>query len=63
MVAAFSHAAVASPMPTNPVFNPDGNDATGDRTIWFGETTNLMQLNDVRYGWAVGLYRQMRENF
>ena len=41
----------------------DGNDATGDRTIWFGETTNLMQLNDVRYGWAVGLYRQMRENF
>ncbi|MEM6840456.1 MAG: ribonucleoside-diphosphate reductase, partial [Cyanobacteria bacterium P01_C01_bin.120] len=42
---------------------PDGNDATGDRTIWFGETTNLMQLNDVRYGWAVGLYRQMRENF
>ncbi len=22
-----------------------------------------MQLNDVRYNWAVGLYRQMRENF
>ena len=22
-----------------------------------------MQLNDVRYGWAIGLYRQMRQNF
>ena len=50
-------------MPINPIFNPNGNDATGHRTIWFGETTNLMQLNDVRYGWAIGLYRQMRENF
>ncbi|NJN61471.1 MAG: ribonucleoside-diphosphate reductase [Coleofasciculaceae cyanobacterium RL_1_1] len=50
-------------MPVNPIFNPDGNDDTQHRTIWFGETTNLMQLNDVRYSWAVGLYKQMRENF
>ncbi|WP_238845420.1 ribonucleotide-diphosphate reductase subunit beta [Nostoc edaphicum] len=50
-------------MPINPVFNPNGNDDTGNRLIWFGETTNLMQLNDVRYSWAVSLYRQMRENF
>ncbi|MGD1901168.1 MAG: ribonucleotide-diphosphate reductase subunit beta [Geitlerinemataceae cyanobacterium] len=50
-------------MPVNPIFNPDGNDDTLNRTIWFGETTNLMQLNDVRYSWAVGLYKQMRENF
>jgi ribonucleoside-diphosphate reductase beta chain len=50
-------------MPINPVFNPNGSDSTRDRTIWFGETTNLMQLNDVRYNWAVRLYRQMRENF
>jgi ribonucleoside-diphosphate reductase beta chain len=50
-------------MPVNPIFNPDGNDDTVHRTIWFGETTNLMQLNDVRYGWAVALYKQMRENF
>ncbi|CCH67378.1 Ribonucleotide reductase of class Ia (aerobic),beta subunit [Richelia intracellularis HH01] len=50
-------------MPINPVFNPKGNDDTGNRLIWFGETTNLMQLNDVRYSWAVSLYRQMRENF
>ncbi|MEB3225277.1 MAG: ribonucleotide-diphosphate reductase subunit beta [Synechococcus sp.] len=50
-------------MPTNPIFNPDGNDDIAHRSIWFGETTNLMQLNDVRYSWAVGLYQQMRENF
>jgi ribonucleoside-diphosphate reductase beta chain len=50
-------------MPVNPIFNPDGNDDTQHRTIWFGETTNLMQLNDVRYSWAVGLYKQMRQNF
>lgn len=56
-------ATASNRMPINPVFNPLGNDAPGNRKIWFGETTNLMQLNDVRYGWAVGLYRQMRENF
>ena len=50
-------------MHANPIFNPDGNDATEHRKIWFGETTNLMQLNDVRYDWAVALYKQMRQNF
>ena len=50
-------------MPTNPIFNPGGNDDIQHRSIWFGNTTNLMQLNDVRYPWAVGLYQQMRENF
>jgi ribonucleoside-diphosphate reductase beta chain len=52
-----------SKMPINPIFNPDGNDHVENRSIWFGDTTNLMQLNDVRYPWAVGLYKQMRENF
>lgn len=52
-----------SRMPVNPIFNPQGNDDPEHRSIWFGDTTNLMQLNDVRYNWAVGLYRQMRENF
>ncbi len=33
-------------MTVNPIFNPGGNDDTEHRTIWFGETTNLMQLND-----------------
>ncbi|WP_426777646.1 ribonucleotide-diphosphate reductase subunit beta [Lusitaniella coriacea] len=50
-------------MPTNPIFNPRGNDDVSHRSVWFGNTTNLMQLNDVRYSWAIGLYSQMRENF
>jgi ribonucleoside-diphosphate reductase beta chain len=50
-------------MQSTPIFNPSGNDAVESRTVWFGETTNLMQLNDVRYQWAVSLYQQMRENF
>ncbi|MDJ0845488.1 ribonucleotide-diphosphate reductase subunit beta [Crocosphaera sp.] len=50
-------------MPINPIFNPEGDDTIENRSIWFGNTTNLMQLNDVRYTWAVGLYQQMRENF
>lgn len=48
-------------MPVNPVFNPVGND--NERTIWFGNTTNLMQLNNVKFPWAIQLYSQMRENF
>lgn len=47
----------------NRIFSPQGNDDVAHRKMWFGETTNLMQLNDVRYSWAVGLYKQMRENF
>ncbi len=50
-------------MPLTPIFNPQGDDSIENRTIWFGNTTNLMQLNDVRYSWAIGLYQQMRENF
>ncbi|NEO84620.1 MAG: ribonucleotide-diphosphate reductase subunit beta [Spirulina sp. SIO3F2] len=50
-------------MPVTPIFNPHGDDAIENRSIWFGNVTNLMQLNDVRYPWAVGLYQQMRENF
>ncbi len=48
---------------TNAIFNPNGNDSTEHRSIWFGDTTNLMQLNDVKYLWATGLYNQLRENF
>jgi ribonucleoside-diphosphate reductase beta chain len=50
-------------MPVNLIFNPEGDDRVENRSIWFGNTTNLMQLNDVRYNWAVSLYQQMRENF
>ena len=54
---------LSNQMPISPIFNPSGDDTTETRSIWFGNTTNLMQLNDVRYSWAVGLYQQMRENF
>lgn len=54
---------ISQKMPVTPIFNPTGDDSTENRSIWFGNTTNLMQLNDVRYTWAVGLYQQMRENF
>lgn len=50
-------------MSAKPIFNPGGDDRVENRSIWFGNTTNLMQLNDVRYSWAIGLYQQMRENF
>jgi ribonucleoside-diphosphate reductase beta chain len=50
-------------MPLTPIFNPRGDDRIENRTVWFGNTTNLMQLNDVRYSWAIALYQQMRENF
>ena len=46
-----------------PIFNPLGDDTPANRSIWFGSTTNLMQLNDVKYSWAIALYQQMRENF
>lgn len=54
---------LSNKMPLTPIFNPDGDDRIENRSIWFGNTTNLMQLNDVRYSWAIGLYQQMRENF
>ena len=47
----------------NAIFNPSGNDSIEHRSMWFGDTTNLMQLNDVKYSWAIGLYNQLRENF
>ncbi len=46
-----------------PIFNPNGDDTIENRTIWFGNTTNLMNLNNVRYHWAIALYQQMRQQF
>lgn len=51
------------PMEMQPVFNPNGVDDVAERQIWFGNTTNLMNLNNVRFTWANNLYSQMRENF
>ncbi len=45
------------------IFNPEGSDAVQDRHIWTGNTTNLMNLNNIKYDWAYGIYKQMRANF
>ncbi len=47
----------------NKIFNEAGDDSKENRLIWGGNTTNLMQLNGVKYNWATGLYKQMREQF
>lgn len=47
----------------NLIFNPEGNDSIDSRQIMGGSTTNIMNLNNVRFKWATQLYRQMRENF
>jgi ribonucleoside-diphosphate reductase beta chain len=44
------------------IFNPEGSDLVNDRRIWGGNTTNIQNLNNVKYDWAVKLYKQMREN-
>lgn len=43
------------------IFNPSGSDY--DRQIWKGETSNIINLNDIKYTWSTPLYKQMRENF
>ena len=46
------------------LFNPKGIDNDkSQRQAFGGNTTNLIQLNNVRYGWATQLYEQMRNNF
>jgi len=45
------------------LFNPDGDDSIQKRTIIKGDTTNLFNLNDVKYNWATKLYRNMMANF
>ena len=47
----------------NPIFNPNGDDRPENRQLTGGNVTNLMQLNNVRFEWAVGIYKQMREQF
>lgn len=45
------------------IFNPDGDDRTENRRLVGGNSTNLMQLNGVRYRWAIPLYKRMLSNF
>ena len=38
------------------LFNPTGNDTIENRSIIGGNTTNIIQLNNVKYKWARDLY-------
>ncbi|WP_034637991.1 ribonucleotide-diphosphate reductase subunit beta [Chitinivibrio alkaliphilus] len=50
-------------MYTKKLFNPAGVDTLDTRRIIEGNTTNLFNLNNVKYDWASKLYRTMMENF
>jgi len=45
------------------LFNPEGDDTLNARKIIKGNSTNLFNLNNVRYQWANQLYRTMMANF
>ncbi len=45
------------------LFNPEGTDDLIDRRLIEGSTTNLFNLNNVKYDWSSKLYRAMMENF
>ena len=45
------------------LFNPEGSDDIANRKIIGGNTTNLFNLNNVKYKWTQELYRVMMGNF
>jgi ribonucleoside-diphosphate reductase beta chain len=45
------------------VFNPTGTDNKAERKSFGGNSTGIINLNNVKYQWAIDLWRQMRENF
>jgi len=45
------------------MFNPEGSDDLKGRSVIGGDSTNLFNLNNVKYTWANRLYRNMMENF
>ncbi|MCS5421826.1 MULTISPECIES: ribonucleotide-diphosphate reductase subunit beta [Psychrilyobacter] len=45
------------------IFNPCGTDSLDKRKIIGGDTTNIFNLNNVKYQWANNLYRTMMGNF
>lgn len=46
-----------------PIFNPYGDDSINSRMLIGGNTTNIKNLNNVKYNWAKSLYRAMMNNF
>jgi ribonucleoside-diphosphate reductase beta chain len=45
------------------VFNPNGNDDISTRQSFNGNSTGILNLNNVKYDWALQLYEQLRSNF
>ena len=45
------------------LFNPNGSDSLNDRALIGGNSTNIFNLNNVKYKWATKLYKTMLENF
>jgi ribonucleoside-diphosphate reductase beta chain len=45
------------------VFNPNGIDKKDARQSFNGNSTGIINLNNVKYDWALQLYEQMRGNF
>jgi len=45
------------------IFNPNGSDDTSKRKIIGGNTTNLFNLNNIKYSWTSNMYRVMMANF
>lgn len=45
------------------LFNPQGSDELNQRRIIGGDTTNLFNLNNVKFRWAKEMYRVMMGNF
>ena len=45
------------------LFNPLGDDSLSERRIIKGDSTNIFNLNNVKYQWANQLYRTMMGNF
>ncbi len=50
-------------MNKNKLFNPDGDREFEKRRLIQGNSTNLYELNNIRYDWAMTLYRAMMNNF
>lgn len=45
------------------LFNEEGDSDWGKRRIIGGNTTNLIELNNTKYDWAMRMYRTMMNNF
>lgn len=45
------------------LFNVDGDDSIESQSIFQGNPTGILNLNNVRYPWVKGFYKVMMGNF